>query len=317
MGAYSAALLDRLAKEAAGAGVTDELYSELIDAHPDPSATAPFIVALVPHCSPLGRFGVAELAMHLLKQDRGFRPAVRAAISGWEFDNSQFISLQWIAMSLTGDDYLWWFDLCYKIGFGFSGQTNHYPFRKDLLDLLIQHRCQELVDYLASPECDPGSGRIEVLAEVLSKLGRCPPLERQWSKWIRDGRFIKYTKDAAPGNADGGSLGMCLQDVLRVSPDIAYPLVGQAMGHWRTLLASRNPGQRREVMQTMGFFIQKDFTLDGRLPRLLFPASMPGSPERDLIERAFAANERALRTKDNSAEDEKQDCLMALLTYGD
>jgi hypothetical protein len=303
MGTYSAVLLDRLAKEAAGAGVTNELYSELIDAHLDPSAATPFIVALVSHCSPLGRFGVTQLAIQLLRQDRGFRPAVRAAISGWEFDHTQFITLQWGAKSLPGDDYLWWFDLCQEIGFGFSGHTNIYRFWKDPLGLLIQHRRQELVDYLVSPEYGPGYGRIEVLAEVLSHIGRCPPLERQWSKWIRDGRFLKHIKDASPENADGASLGMCLQDVLRVSPDAAGPLVGQAIEYWRTLLANGSLDQRKDVMQTMAFFVMKDFTLDGYLPGLLFPASMPGSLERDLIERAFAAKE------------EKQECIMALLHY--
>jgi ribosomal protein L29 len=97
--------------------------------------------------------------------------------------------------------------------------------------------------------------------------------------------------DAAPGNDYSGILGLCLQDLLQGSPAAAVPLIGQALEFWRALLAGGDLSQRRELLQAMASMIQRNATLGGRLPQLLVTAQAPGSPERDLIEQAFATGE--------------------------
>jgi hypothetical protein len=288
-------LLDRLEEEATGRGVSDKLFAELRDARPDPSVAAPFIVDLIPRCSPQGRFGVAELAVNLLKQDRGFRPAVRAAVAGYHFDTPYRVTLHSVAKDFVDEDYLWWFDLFCEFRFDTDGYF--YLLLTDRFSLLMQHRRQEVIDYLANPDLGPAGANVDAVTKVLNRLGRCPPLEDQWSKWIGDGRF---TRGAAPGNEGGGILGLCLQATLRDSPAAAVPLIDQAIEQWRALLASGDLHQRRDLMQTMAHMIHDRADLGGRLPQRVVTAQPPGSPERDLIEQAFATGE-----------------VMPLLEYGD
>jgi len=281
---YLAELLRQLDLEATGKGVSNKLFSRLKDARPDPSVATPFIVDLAPRCSPEGRFGVAELAMNLLKQDPGFRPAVGAAVAGYHFDVFRAGTLQNVAEHFTDDDYLWWFDLFREFPFG----AQFYRLLMDRFTLLIQHRRQEVIGYLADPDLDPADSNVDAVTEVLRHLHRCPPLERQFSRWIADGRFIK---GAAPGNENQTVLGLCLQDLFRDSPAAAAPLIEQAIDHWRALLAGGDLTQRQGVMRAMVSMVDRDATLGGRLPELVVTAQAPGSLERVLIEQAFATGE--------------------------
>jgi hypothetical protein len=285
---YLAALLRQLDEEATGEGVSSELFFKLRDTRPDPAVVGPFIVQLAPRCSPLGRFGVAELAANLVKQDRGFRPAVQAAVAGCHFGALEVAgTLHNVAKTFADDDYLWWFDLFCEFRFESDGGYFFHLLR-DRFALLMQYRRQEVIDYLANPDLGPAGANVDAVTDVLRHLHRCPPLEGQFSRWIADGRFMA---DAAPGNENNGLLGVCLQDLLQDSPAAAVPLIDQAIECWRALLAGGDLSQRRELMQAMAYMISSHATLGGRLPQRVVSAQAPGSLERDLIEQAFATED--------------------------
>lgn len=288
MDTYLAVLLRQLDEEATGKGVSNGLSSKLKDARPDPAVAGPFIVQLVPRCSPPGRFGVAELAANLVEQNQGFRPAVRAAVVGHHFDTPHITTLHNVAKTFADDDYLWWFDLFCEFRFFESHGGYFYHLLMDRFALLMQYRRQEVIDYLANPHLSPAGAHVDAITEVLKHLHRCPPLENQLSRWIADGRFIN---GAAPGNEYSGILGQYLQALLQDSPAAAVPLIDQLIEQWRALLAGGDLSQRRELMHAMAGLINRHITLGGRLPQQLVTAQAPGSPERDLIEQAFATGE--------------------------
>jgi hypothetical protein len=258
-------LLDRLAQQAVGKGVENTLFHELLENPPDAGSFAALVADLVPQASEQGRFGIAELALNLVGRGSEYRQAAEIAIVGANFSDEYVVTLGVLARNLQGNDVLWWHDLfCRSVAFlGYRARDDYWY--RDLLvahgPLLLRERRAAVLDYLLVPDRGPGSNNVFAFDEVIALLDGCPPLERRWTEWIRDGRFERRQ----PGDESPSILGLNLASGHVRKRAVYDPLLAEALARWRYLLTSRDEAERHRGLDAIRQLVQNGIAFDGRL----------------------------------------------------
>jgi hypothetical protein len=259
-------LLDRLARQAVGAGVESSLFHELVENPPDAGRFTALVADVVPRASNQGRFGIAELALNLVDRGSEYRQAAEIAIEGADFTDFQVVTLSVLARGLQGDDVLWWHDLFCRPEV-FPGDRKDLSYRELIVahgPHLLRERQAAVLEYLLVPDRGPGSNNVFAFDRVIALLDGCPPLERRWAEWIRAGRF-EGIEGRQAGDEHPRTLGHTLARGLARRPAVYDPLLAEALARWHYLLTSGDEAERRRGLNAIRQLVEDGVTFDRRL----------------------------------------------------
>jgi hypothetical protein len=236
---------------------------------PDPRRFRALLDEVLPHCPTSARLVLAELALHLVGRDRGFREAATVLVGGLHGDPDPACvrRLCDAGSALRADgDLLWWHGL-------FRSVIRDDPSYHELVltrhhGLLLHHDLPNVLDYLLEPDRGPARGNLRSFRYVIDERNGCRPLERRWTEWIRTGEF-----DLRWPECGAFELGVELKHGLRRRPAVFEPLLVEALGRWRALLRSPDAGHRAQAVHDILTLAQHEILLDGRVLREVVPAA--------------------------------------------
>jgi hypothetical protein len=132
---------------------------------------------------------------------------------------------------------------------------------------------------------------LDALGKALALIGRCAPLERQWSGWI-SGSLLDAQELNGPDGSTMASLHVLF--VERCVDEGPFSrdrvLLDETVAHWRGLLS--DPGRRRTALYGVAQIMLNKITLCGRLPDSVLPCLDPGMSEAAAIKDGFNAVRR-------------------------
>lgn len=268
-------------------GASIVLFASLREDPPPGAEFSAVLAEALPRASTRGVIDGTTLAL-CLSADPRYRPIVEGVIAEGRLPADKEHGVYYKgAEQIEGDALLWWFDLLHS-------RCDRRQEMHTLVYLianhpaaLAEHRRENVITLLSGTTRGAGRFTLDAVAGVLRVVGRCAPLERQWSGWIRDGLVDGRT---TTGPDPSISATMNVRFLERLVDEGPFPddwaLVDETTAHWREMLADQE--RRTAGLYSLGHVMLDRRTLLGRLPDAVMPA-LTGTAEARPVEEGFRA----------------------------